>query len=128
MEAISGFNTIRCYHGDCSAAYGVPLTYDFSDRMPRQSAVEILQSNGFMIQSGPIRVPIHLRPTFQHRSSLCGPQIVRHYTHKKGSCPVAENRCENQELLLFEASVLDRLDINKVKNVIRNLRNRLSEL
>jgi len=128
FETISDFNTINCYPGDSSAAYGVPLTYDFSDRIPLLSAVEILQSNGFMIQSGPIRVPIYLRPTFQHRSSLCGLQIVRHYTHKKGSCPAAENRCEHQELLLFEAGILDKLDLNKVKKVIRNLKNRLSEL
>jgi dTDP-4-amino-4,6-dideoxygalactose transaminase len=124
FEAISGFDTINCYPGDCSAAYGVPLTYDFIDRAPLQSAVEMLQYSGFMIQSGPIRVPIHLRPTFQHINSLCGSQIVRHYTHKKGSCPVAENRCEHQELLLFEASILDRLDINKVKSVIQHLKSR----
>ena len=128
FEAISGFDIIRCYPGDCSAAYGVPLTYDFSDRMPRQSAVERLQSDGFLIQAGPIRVPIYLRPTFQHRNPRRGLQIVRHFTHEKGSCPVAENRCEHQELLLFEAVILDKLDINKVKNVIRNLKRRLSEL
>jgi perosamine synthetase len=130
FEAISGFDTIGCYPGDCSAAYGIPLTYDTTEfnRIPRQTAVEILQSNGFMIQSGPIRVPIHLRPTFQHIDSRCGSRIVRHYTHKKGSCPEAEHRCEQQELLLFEASVLDRLEINKVKNVIQDLKSRLSEL
>ena len=128
FEAISGFKTIRCYPGDCSAAYGVPLTYDFSDRMPRQLAVERLQADGFLIQAGPIRVPIYLRPTFQQRASKFGPQIVHHYTHEKGSCPVAENRCEHQELLLFEASVLDKLDENKVKNVIWDLKGRLSEL
>jgi len=127
LEEVDGVNTISCYHGDFSAAYGVPLTYDFSDRMSLQSTVEILHSSGLMIQSGPIRVPIHLRPTFQERRSLCGKQIVRHYTHKKESCPVAENRCENQELLLFGASILDKLDLNKVKKDIRILKNRLSE-
>jgi dTDP-4-amino-4,6-dideoxygalactose transaminase len=128
FEAISSFDTIRCYPGDCSAAYGVSLTYDFSEQMSRQSAVERLQSNGFPIQAGPIRVPIHLRQTFQHTDFVCGPQVAHHYTHKKGSCPVAEKRCEHQELLLFEASILDKLDINKVKNVIWDLKHRLSEL
>jgi dTDP-4-amino-4,6-dideoxygalactose transaminase len=128
FKAISGFDTIRCYPGDCSAAYGVPLTYDFSDRMSRQSVVGRFQSNGFLIQAGPIRVPIHLRPTFQHTDSLGGPPVVHHSTHKEGSCPVAEKRCEHQELLLFEAGILDRIDIQSAKKVIRNLKSRLSEL
>ena len=127
FEAISGFDTIRCFPGDCSVAYGVPLTYDLSDRLPRQSAVERLQSNGFPIQAGPIKVPIHLRPTFQHTDSMCWTQVAHHYTHKKGSCPVAENRCEHQELLLFEVGILNRIDIQTVKKVIRDLKNRLSE-
>lgn len=126
FEAISGFDTIRCYPGDCSAAYGVPLTYDLSDRLPRQSVVERLQSNGFPIQAGPIRVPIHLRPTFQQTDSMCWPQVAHHYTHQKGSCPVAEKRCEHQELLLFEAGILDRIDIQTKEKMVCELKNRLS--
>ena len=128
FKAISGFNAIHCHPGDCSAGYGVPLTYGYSDRMSRRSAVERLQSNGFFIQAGPIRVPIHLRLTFQYTDFVCGPQVAHHYTHKRGSCPVAEYRCEHQELLLFDASILDRLDVNQVKNVIWDLKRRLSEL
>ena len=89
-------------------------------------AVEILQSNGFPIQTGPIRVPIHLRPSFQHTVFMGGPKVAYHYTHKKGSCPVAEKRCEHQELLLFEAGILDRIDIQTKEKMVCELKNRLS--
>ena len=126
LEAVSGLKPVNCYPGDCSAAYGVPLTYDFYKQISRQMAVEILQSDGLLIQPGPIRVPIHLRPTFQHTDSMCRPSVVHHYTHQKGSCPVAEKRCEHQELLLFEAGILDRIDIQTKEKMVCELKNRLS--
>ena len=126
LEGVSGFKPVNCYPGDCSAAYGVPLTYDFSEQMSRQSVVWRLQSNGFPIQAGPIKVPIHLRPTFQQTDSMCWPQVAHHYTHQKGSCPVAEKRCEHQELLLFEAGILDRIDIQTKEKMVCELKNSLS--
>ena len=96
------------------------------DAVRRQSAVARLQSNGFPIQAGPIRVAIHLRPTFQHTDSMCWPKVAYHYTHKKGSCPVAEKRCEHQELLLFEAGILDIIDIQTMGKMVCELKKRLS--
>ncbi len=126
FQTIPGFNPVICAPGDTSAAYGVALTYELCNRFSRHLAVENLQADYFTIQAGPIKVPIHLRPTFQHTDSMCWPQVAHHSTHKEGSCPVAEKRCEHQELLLFEAGILDRIDIQTMEKMVCELKNRLS--
>jgi len=110
LESVPGVGPVLGYPGDCTAAYGVPLTYDFKQLggISRESWLGQLQSKGIMIHSGPVRVPIHLRSAFQHGKNDW-PEVVSHDTHKKGSCPVAEYRCEHQELMLFDACSLDKI-------------------
>ena len=123
LESVPGVKPVLCYPGDCTAAYGVPLTYYLKELegISRESWLERLQSKGIMIQSGPVRLPIHLRSQFQHNKNSW-PAIVSHDTHKKGSCPVAEHRCENQELLLFDACTIDKIKATSAIEMIRGLK------
>jgi perosamine synthetase len=102
LESIPHINPIHCYLGDSSAAYGIPLTFDCREikGVSRQAFIESLESQGIMIQAGPVRVPIHLRPTFQ-QNNTSWLRVVPHPSHQKGSCHVAESRCEYQEMLLL---------------------------
>jgi dTDP-4-amino-4,6-dideoxygalactose transaminase len=110
LNSIPRIKPIKCYPGDSSAAYGIPLTY-FPNKcagQTRDSFILSLQSVGIIIEAGPIRLPIHLRSTFRKGNRGLSKR-VSHPSHKKGSCPVAEYRCEYQELLLFGTNVLDKI-------------------
>ena len=107
LESVPGIDPIYCSPRDSSAAYGIPLTYDSQEvvGLSRESFVESLQSKGIMIQAGPVRMSIHLRPTFQQENNSWL-RVVSHPSHRKESCPVAEFRCEYQELQFFDVGVL----------------------
>ena len=113
LESIPGIKPIFCYPDDSSAAYGIPLKYNSSELggISRESFIEQFQDKGIIINSGPIYVPVHLRPTFQ-RDKKPWLKIVYHSTHQEGSCPVAEKRCKYEELLFFDACTIDRTDTN----------------
>ena len=100
VQSIPGIEPVVGYPGNESAAYNVPLTFDSSktNGITRESFVESLQSRRLSVQVGPIRVPIHLRPTFLNQKSGCC-EVSSHYTHQRGKCPVAEFRCEFEELV-----------------------------
>jgi hypothetical protein len=76
--------------------------------------------------SGPVRVPIHLRSAFQHGKNDW-PGIVSQDTHKKGRCPVAEYRCECQELMLFDACTIDKIKAASAIETIRGLKREIVE-
>ena len=122
--SIPGIEVVRCESGDSSSAYGVPMTYkpeQFHGKS-RQSFIESIYALKISIGLGPVRVPIHLRPTFQTHGSESWLKVNTHPSHKKGSCPVAERRCEDEELQLFDANTLDRAGIDDVDDVMKKLK------
>jgi perosamine synthetase len=123
--SISGIEAIRCKPEDSSAACGVPMTYN-GQRLhgrSRDSFIESMYGQGISIGPGPVRVPIHLRPTFQKNQNNGWVQVNRHASHVKGSCPVAERRCEREEILLFDANTMDRAGANDTSKIIEKLKN-----
>ncbi len=112
-KTIPDIEAVCCRREDISAAYGVPLTYEFREcnGRSRESFIESMHPSGVSINSGPVRMPIHLRPAFQKHGDKVWPQAYSHPSHEKGSCPVAEQRCRNEELLLFSANTLDRMEL-----------------
>jgi dTDP-4-amino-4,6-dideoxygalactose transaminase len=98
IENISSIEAVQCYPKDTSAANGIALTV----RCHREiNKLKYLLKSEFLknakLLKGPVKVPIHLRTTFQYDHD-CWVRPVKHYTHKKGSCEVAERRCQYQEL------------------------------
>jgi len=87
----------------------------------RKSFVKLLRSKGVVIEEGPIRIPIHMRETFKE-SFMDWMKPVPHSTHKQGSCPIAEYRCKNQELMLFQASVLDKIELDLVEETVKQIK------
>jgi perosamine synthetase len=101
IEHIPGLLPVRCYPGDLSAAYRIPLAFDSqkAGSISREEFIHSLQERGLLVEAGPIRVPIHLRQTFQNGDS--GPyRVASHFSHLKGSCPAVEMRCEKTELVV----------------------------
>jgi perosamine synthetase len=128
LECLPGINSVTCYPGDLTSAYGVPLTYDSGKfgRLSREKIIELLQAKGIVIQADPIRIPVYMRSTFkQHNNSWI--RMVSHYTHKKGSCPKAEFRCKKQELSLFDACTMDRIDERIVNNAVDHIKSKFLE-
>jgi perosamine synthetase len=120
LKSLPGIDPVSCYSSDLTSAYGVPLTYDSKklDGFSHDLLINQLQAKSIAIQAGPVRLPLHMRPSFQNNmSSLI--RVIYHYTHKKGSCPNAEFRCNQQELLLFDAYTMDKISdavvIDKIK-------------
>ena len=109
IESIPGLEPVRCYPGDTSAAYRIPLTYNSKvvGGISRESYIETLRPRGIVVQSGPIRIPIHLRSTFQQGDNRWL-QVVPHSSHQKRSCLVAEFRCECEEFQIFWVPVSDK--------------------
>lgn len=122
IHSIPGIEPIRCYQGDSSAAYGVPLTYNShqANGISRQSLVESLYQEGMMMSPGPVRTPIYMRQTFQ-RPDKGWLRIVAHPSHGEGSCPVAESRCESEELQFLEASMLDKITLIDATEMIEKM-------
>jgi len=102
IESIPGIDPVTCYPGDTSAANKIPLNYNpiEAGTRTREDFIDKQQSRGIHVQAGPIHVPIHLRRTF-HSGNKSWLRPVSHPSHRKGSCPVAENRCELTELELL---------------------------
>jgi perosamine synthetase len=101
IKDIPGLEPVRCYPGDLSAAYRIPLTFDSQKAggmMSREEFIESMHGQGVELEAGPIRVPIHLRQTFQNEKSVWG-SITDHCSQSRDSCPVAERRCEKAELV-----------------------------
>lgn len=123
LECLLGINSVTCYPGDLTAAYGVPLTYGSMvfDMLSRESLIEHLHDKGIAIQAGPVRTPIYMRRIFQNNNSSLF-QVIHHVTQKKGSCPEAESRCKQKELLLFGACTMDRIDEVFVIDTIEHLK------
>jgi perosamine synthetase len=118
FESIPGIDPVYCSKGDTSAAYGIPLTfYRHALDLSRETVAISLQAAGIPIQIGPIRIPIYLRPTFQQTQNWH--HIGSHLIFQKGCCPIVEERCFKQELLLFSSIELDKLEMNKVKKRIK---------
>lgn len=99
LQSNSYVKIIKSHPEDSSSAYSMPLTFNYmgDSGLSRESLIETLQSKSISVQAGPIKVPIHLRSTFHNVTNLSN-RISTHITHRKGSCPVAEYRCEHQEL------------------------------
>jgi perosamine synthetase len=129
LKSTLGIKSIICYSGDSSAACGIPLTYDSEELrgIPRESLIEHLHSKSDMIQPGPVRRPIHLRSTFQCNNKSLH-RVGPHHTHRKGSCLVAENRCELHELLLFDVCTLDNIEVRFVFKMIQVLKRKITEI
>jgi len=86
--------------GEEPEPYGIPLTQgDCSDR---EGIVYQAQQRGVPLRCGPVQVPLHLRIADQ-----IGPKVSSHFTHQVGSCPVAEERCRDRELLVLSALDMD---------------------
>ena len=115
---------MNCYPGDSSAAYGTPLIFNSQKtfNVSRQSFVNFFQSKGVNVHIGPIRPPIHLRPSF-HQNISGWFRPTPHPSHRKGSCPVTECRCEFRELFLYSAIELDKIKIEQAKQVVNQILN-----
>jgi perosamine synthetase len=102
INDIPGLLPVCCYPGDISAAYRVPLTFDseMAGDISREEFIEFMHGQGVELEAGPIRIPIHLRKMFQNERPFWS-DIMQHFSHVRGSCAVAERRCENTELLLI---------------------------
>jgi dTDP-4-amino-4,6-dideoxygalactose transaminase len=123
LKSLPGIDPISCHSGDLTAAYGVPLTYDSGEfcGLLRESFINKLKAKGLTIQAGPVRIPMYMRPTFQNNSSSLI-RVIDHLTHKKGSCPNAESRCNRQELILFNTCTMDRIDGAVVIHIIGHIK------
>jgi dTDP-4-amino-4,6-dideoxygalactose transaminase len=101
IEHIPGLLPVHCYPGDLSAAYRIPLTFDSQKvgEIPRDEFIEALHGQGVEVEAGPVRIPVHLRQVFGERKTSWG-RITSHLSHLKGSCVVAERRCEKTELVV----------------------------
>jgi perosamine synthetase len=123
LKSWPDIDTVTCYTGDLTAAYGIPLTLNSGKfgGLSRESLVEQLQVNGIPVQAGPVRTPIYMRETFQNNNTNLF-QVIHHVTHKKGSCPKTESRCNQQELLLFDVCTMDRIDIGFVIDAIEHFK------
>ena len=123
VESTPGIESIHCHPGDTSGAYGVPLTFNSTEvhNIRRDLFVESLLSEGINIQIGPVRIPIHMRPTFQQHNPAGFPPVP-HNTHRQGSCSVAEDRCERKEIQLIDAHTLDRTTTETMTQTLSRLR------
>jgi len=103
IKDIVGLLPVKCYPGDLSAAYRIPLTFDSqkAGNISREEFIESMHGQGVELETGPVRVPIHRRRAFREGKSAWG-RIASHFSHSRGSCPVAERRCEKTELLLCD--------------------------
>lgn len=99
IEHIPGVEPVYCAQSDIQSAYGIPLTYQGLDGSHRESFVESFRSERIHIQPGPINIPVHLRPTFKKGGFPF--KVIPHASHRKNSCPVAEGRCKNHELIAY---------------------------
>ena len=113
LQSIPGINLVHCYPGDTTAAYGIPLTFNSREvgGISKESFIESLRAQGIELQKGPIEIPIHLRPTFQITNESWI-QPANHPTHWKGNCPVAEERCEKQELVYYTANSMNQITLD----------------
>lgn len=102
----------------------MPITYNGRGLygMFRESFIESIHILGISIASGPVRVPIHLRPAFQKHYCENRLRVNAHPSHGKGSCPIAERRCEYEELQLFDANTMDRTGTNDTTKIIEKLK------
>lgn len=129
LKPLPGIDPVFCYPGDLTAAYGIPLTLNpckFGG-LSRESLIEHFHAKGISIQAGPVRTTVYMRPTFQNNNSGLI-RVIHHYTHVKGCCPNAESRCNQQELLLFDACTMDKIDEGVVIDTIEHLKGKLRKL
>jgi hypothetical protein len=112
LKSIPGIDPVCCYQGDSSAFNCISLTFKKKCiGTSRESLVSSFQSIGIPIHAGPVRIPIHQRSTFQKKFRNCF-QIAEDSSHQKGSCPIAEARCMNEELqLLYSTELIEILRI-----------------
>jgi len=118
IEGVDQIEILDRYPGDKPSAYGVALSYvNKSGKLgSRNLFIESWQKKEINIQIGPIGKPIHLRAAFQNHQKICF-TVAFHESHKIGSCPVAEYRCENQELF-FSAVSMDLCTIECILFII----------
>jgi len=123
IKSIPGIEPVHCYTGDSSAAYGIAMTYNRQELsgISRESFVESLYDLGVVISAGPVKVPIHKRPTFQ-RTDKDWFRVVPHPSHKDGSCPISELRCKYEELQLLNANTLDKTRMDDATEILQKLR------
>jgi len=110
---------------ECWAAYGIPLGFISNQcGVSREHFAAVAQKAGIPVRCGPVRIPIHLRPTFRESAMGARPRPPRqeHPTHQPGSCPVAERRCKRQELWVLSTVDMDGLTPAEAHNLGRRLK------
>lgn len=74
--------------------------------MERAEIVAGFHRVGLSSAIGPVGTPIHLRNFFQRRESAWIPKAFKairpHPSWREGSCPVAEQRCAMEEIVIYE--------------------------
>jgi len=88
--------------GGETAAYGIPLTYASEDETAREALCRAAQEQGIPLRCGPVGRPLHLR-----LDGLEYPKPVPHPSWERGSCPVAESRCQHHEFWALSALDMD---------------------
>jgi len=106
VESVDQIKIVNRYLGDEPSAYGMPLSYVHKSNglISRNAFFEYSPAKEIGLELGPIGKPIHLRATFQSDQKM-DLNVVFHETHGIGSCPVAEYRCEKQELFFSVISM-----------------------
>ena len=123
IKSIPGIEPVRCYTEDSSAAYSIAMTYKRQglNGISRESFIESLYPLGVVLGAGPVKVSIHMRPTFQ-RTDKDWFRVVPHPSHEEGSCPVSELRCKYEELQLLDANMLDKTEMGDATEILQKLR------
>jgi hypothetical protein len=112
MDGAKNIKALDNYPGDKPSAYGIPLTYmnKTNECDSREIFIEICKREGINLQLGPICTPIHLRLAFKN------------IDQNPISCKVAESRCVNQEIMLFDTGLVDSLPMIHIHKTIDRLR------
>lgn len=123
IKSIPGIEPVRCYAEDSSAAYGIAMTYKHREvnGLSRESFIESLYHLGVVLSAGPVKVPIHMRPSFQQPDKGWF-RVVPHPSHEDSSCPVSELRCKYEELQLLDANMLDKTEMDHATGILQKLR------
>ncbi len=89
-----------CIPGEDPAVHAIPLT--LAADVDREDLCYLAQSRGATLRCGPVGTPLHYR-----LGKSYGPRPPRHPSHRKGSCPVAEERCRQRELWVMSSLDMD---------------------
>jgi dTDP-4-amino-4,6-dideoxygalactose transaminase len=119
LSGNSNLEVLGHYSGDNPSAYGIPLTFPNHRTLSREAFIVKCQTKNIYMRLGPIHTPIHLRPKIKNlnKQSANSLRVVLN----SYNCPVALNRCSDQELVLFDAVTVDSMSIQSVKLVINKL-------